>query len=101
MAKNIKLDTASSPTPYSGWDPLNSRGNILSQLDAATGNLTGDQHRFYADMPSEVYSEQPSTSNKIIHGADGSSTYHQLVAHNGQWKDPATNTIITNVAVRP
>ena len=101
MGKNNKVDTASRPTPYSGWDPLNSRGNILSQLDAATGSLTGDQKRYYADMPSEEYSEQPSTSNKIIMGSDGGVTYHQLVAHNASWKDPATNTIVTNGALRP
>lgn len=100
MNKNIKEVTASSPAPVGGWDPLDSRGRLLSQLDGATGNLTTDQQRVYADMPSEEYSPQPSTSNKVVQSHDGSAELHQLVASNDVWKDPVTDTIRVNAAVR-
>ena len=99
--RNVKINTASQDTNVGGWAPLNSRGRLLSQLDAATGNLTGDQDRYYADLPIEEFSSQPSTSHKIISNPDGSAEYHQLVMHNASWRDPATGSLYVNGAVRP
>src|ERR1700677_3470136 len=102
MAKNnIKAQTDESAPPKLGWAPLNARGRLLSQLDAATGRLTTDQQQYYADLPIEEFSTQPSTSNKIIQTSDGEAEYHQLVTHNAQWKDIATGRIFVNGAVRP
>jgi hypothetical protein len=101
MAKNVKTSTVETGPPLSGWAPHNSRARLLSQLDAATGRLTGDQQRYYADLPSEEFSVQPSTGHKIISTPDGATEYHQLVAHGATWHDPATGAIVTNVAVRP
>lgn len=99
MRKNIKTDTVQQLAPKQGWAPHNTRERLLTQLDAATGNLTGDQQRYYADLPIEEYSGQPSTSNKITSNPDGSAEYHQLVAHNATWRDPATGSIYVNGAI--
>jgi hypothetical protein len=100
MNENVKEQAAANP-PKSGWREVDTRERLLTQLDAATGNLTGDQQQYYADLPSEEYSTQPSTGHKIISTGDGGAEYHQLVAHDASWKDPATGNIYVNGAVRP
>ena len=100
-SKNIKTQAATARPVSSGWAPQSSQGRILSQLDAATGRLTGDQAQYYADLPSEEFSPQPSPMHKIIQTADGAAEYHQLVAAHGSWHDPATGNIYTNAIGRP
>lgn len=100
MHENIKEQTAASHKPKFGWAPHNSRDRLLSQLDAATGRLTGDQQAYYADLPAEEFSEQPSTGHKLVNNPDGSTEYRQLVAHAASWRDPATGSIYVNGANR-
>jgi hypothetical protein len=101
MADNVKLQTTAARIPASGWEPHTAADRLLSQLDASTGKLTGDQQRHLADLPAEDFSEQPSTSHKIVQTADGAAEYRSLVMHNGAWRDPVTGSIIVNGAVRP
>jgi hypothetical protein len=101
MNKNIKTETAEGKAPKLGWAPADARARVLSGLDAATGQLTGQQKQYWADLPSEEFSEQPSTSNKIVNNADGSTEYRQLAPYGGTWKDPSTGSIWVNGAVRP
>lgn len=93
MAKNIKTETAVRQAPQLGWAPKNTQGRLLSQLDAATGRLTGDQQQYYANLPSEEFSPQPSTSNKLTQNDDGSTEYRQLQPFGGSWRDGHTGGI--------
>lgn len=71
-----------SATMQGSRDPYRavlSRERILSQLDASTGKLTGDQQRFYADLPKEEWHGQPGTRSKIVRNPDGSAEYQGLV----------------------
>lgn len=101
MAENIKVAAVTQGNAQrTSWRELNSHERLTSQLDAATGFLTGDQQRWYADFPKEEYRPAPTGGNKIIFG-DGGCEYHQLVAHGGTWLDPATGHIYVNSASRP
>lgn len=81
----IKAETIKQAAPKSGWAPHSSFDRIMSQLDASTGKLTGDQQRVYADLPKEQYSNQPSTSSKIIYDDTGGATYHRLEPVGDSW----------------
>lgn len=100
MAKNIKTQAVEAQAPQLGWAPKNTKGRLLSQLDAATGRLTGDQQQYYADLPVEEFSPQPSTSNKVTMNNDGSVEYRQLVGHGGLWRDPHKGSIVVTGAGR-
>lgn len=99
MNENVKEKAAAAPIKGT-WPALNAGMRLRSQLDAATGALTGDQQRMYADLPAENYSEQPSTSHKIVQTRDGAAEYRQLVNHQASWRDPATGSIVVNGAGR-
>lgn len=76
----IKQETVYSNPPPSGWAPMDLHARLGSQLDAATGRLTGDQQRIFADMPSEKFTG-PGYGNKVTYDPDGGAVFHKLDPH--------------------
>lgn len=54
------------------WPQHDARLRLLSQLDASTGKLTGQQQRVYADLPDEETLGTPHLANRLVHNADSS-----------------------------
>jgi hypothetical protein len=75
---SVKKETIGQTAPVSGWAPKDSYHRLMSELDASTGKLTGDQQAVYADLPVEEYSNQPSLAHKIIYDDTGGATYAHL-----------------------
>lgn len=84
-SKNVKVDTITQAAPWHGWAPKDSFQRAMSELDDSTGRLTGDQQQVYADLPVEEWSNQPSTSSKLVMGSDGGCTYHRLQPTANGW----------------
>ena len=85
MGNNVKMDTISRTAPVNGWAPKDSFHRVMSELDASTGKLTGDQQQVYADLPIEEYQSQPCGHKVMYDGDSGAATYNKLQPVGGAW----------------
>lgn len=89
MTRNVKMDTVSRAAPVHGWAPKDSFHRVMSELDASTGKLTGDQQQVYADLPIEEFITANGTSqpggHKIMFDDAGGCTYNKLQPVGDAW----------------
>lgn len=101
MPRNLdpKVQAIFFKTPT--WGPFDSGRRARQGLDGATGKLTIQQQRVYADLPDEEWSRQPSTSHKILFDASGGVEYTGLVPNGDRWsRMPSGGPIITQAIGR-
>lgn len=82
------------------WGPMNCADRARQGLDGATGKLTVQQMREYADLPDEKWSPQPSTRHKITFDSEGGCEYTQLVPNGDAWVRVPSGPVYAQAAHR-